>query len=397
MARAGMAIESIAIESMERAGMARPLTPVRAFGDSTRSRCRMLLVLPMLLVALGAAADEPDKVQPILDDATLQREYRDYRSSVQNMRLYRVSYIRVADEAAADALSSLALVESDPSVAGLIAACVRLAAQAALDRGDLSAAAAQIQEYEAAWPQPPAIVPVQRLGIVRSALALAQGDPQTALSFAVEVGAKESSASLDNPAIPWRVLAAVSAQRCGDLEKAQRLSSDQLERALKWGAASDLGTALRLRARVDPSRRLELLASAVEVLESAPARLEYAAAMTDLGEALRVARRRTDARDSLRQGAELAESLGALAVRARAVAGLGALGDRPRKLMFSGTEALTGSERRVAELAGAGRSNRDIAQELFVTPKTVENHLGRVYVKLGITGRKELTGALAPA
>jgi DNA-binding CsgD family transcriptional regulator len=71
-----------------------------------------------------------------------------------------------------------------------------------------------------------------------------------------------------------------------------------------------------------------------------------------------------------------------------------ALGDRPRKLMFSGADSLTASERRIAELAAGGRSNRDIAQELFVTPKTVENHLGRVYVKLGVKGRRELTAAL---
>ena len=63
--------------------------------------------------------------------------------------------------------------------------------------------------------------------------------------------------------------------------------------------------------------------------------------------------------------------------------------------MFSGAEDLTASERRVAELAAAGRSNREIAQELFVTPKTVENHLGRVYLKLGVKGRRELSGALS--
>jgi DNA-binding CsgD family transcriptional regulator len=73
---------------------------------------------------------------------------------------------------------------------------------------------------------------------------------------------------------------------------------------------------------------------------------------------------------------------------------LAALGDRPRHLQHSGREALTASERRVAELAGGGRSNRDIAQDLFITPKTVENHLGRVYVKLGIAGRRELADAL---
>ena len=62
--------------------------------------------------------------------------------------------------------------------------------------------------------------------------------------------------------------------------------------------------------------------------------------------------------------------------------------------MFSGTDSLTASERRIAELASGGRSNRDIAQDLFVSPKTVENHLGRVYMKLGIKGRRELAAAL---
>ena len=57
-------------------------------------------------------------------------------------------------------------------------------------------------------------------------------------------------------------------------------------------------------------------------------------------------------------------------------------------------EALTASERRVAELATAGRSNKEIAQDLFITAKTVENHLGRVYGKLGIRSRKAIAQAL---
>lgn len=63
--------------------------------------------------------------------------------------------------------------------------------------------------------------------------------------------------------------------------------------------------------------------------------------------------------------------------------------------MFSGSDSLIASERRIADLASQGRSNRDIAQDLFfVTPKTVENHLGGVYMKLGINGRRELAMAL---
>ncbi len=81
-------------------------------------------------------------------------------------------------------------------------------------------------------------------------------------------------------------------------------------------------------------------------------------------------------------------------VRQRAAEALQALGDRPRTLTSSGQDSLTASERRVAGLAVSGRTNRDIAHELFVSPKTVENHLGRIYVKLGITGRRELARAL---
>ena len=63
--------------------------------------------------------------------------------------------------------------------------------------------------------------------------------------------------------------------------------------------------------------------------------------------------------------------------------------------MFSGPEALTPSERRVAELAAEGQSNREIAQLLYVTTKTVDNHLGRVYGKLGISSRGQLAGGAA--
>ena len=72
-----------------------------------------------------------------------------------------------------------------------------------------------------------------------------------------------------------------------------------------------------------------------------------------------------------------------------------AAGSRPRTAAMSGAGALTASERRVAALAADGSSNRDIAQALFVTPKTVEVHLSNVYRKLGIRSRRDLTGALA--
>jgi len=77
-----------------------------------------------------------------------------------------------------------------------------------------------------------------------------------------------------------------------------------------------------------------------------------------------------------------------------------AAGGRPRRDATRGRAALTPSELRVAELAAAGRTNRQIAQTLFVTQRTVENHLTSAYAKLGITARPDLAGALidsAPA
>ena len=74
-----------------------------------------------------------------------------------------------------------------------------------------------------------------------------------------------------------------------------------------------------------------------------------------------------------------------------------AAGGRPRRNASRGRDALTPSELRVAELAAAGRTNRQIAQSLFVTQRTVENHLTSAYAKLGITARPELAAVLAPA
>ena len=81
----------------------------------------------------------------------------------------------------------------------------------------------------------------------------------------------------------------------------------------------------------------------------------------------------------------------------RAEQELAATGARPRRLLLSGVESLTASERRVAGFAAEGLSNKDIAQQLFVTTKTVEVHLSNVYRKLGIGSREELGTALGGA
>jgi len=91
---------------------------------------------------------------------------------------------------------------------------------------------------------------------------------------------------------------------------------------------------------------------------------------------------------------EIAHGCGATALEERARLELAATGARPRSVLLTGVESLTPSERRVAELAATGMTNREIAQSLFVTPKTVETHLRHCYQKLDIAGRGDLPSAL---
>jgi DNA-binding CsgD family transcriptional regulator len=72
-----------------------------------------------------------------------------------------------------------------------------------------------------------------------------------------------------------------------------------------------------------------------------------------------------------------------------------ACGARPRRLVVTGVDALTASERRVARMAADGMSNTEIAQALFVTRKTVEKHLGGAFTKLGVSARTELAGVFS--
>jgi DNA-binding CsgD family transcriptional regulator len=112
------------------------------------------------------------------------------------------------------------------------------------------------------------------------------------------------------------------------------------------------------------------------------------------GAALRRANRRVAARDHLRRAVELATICGAASLAARAERELLATGARPRRVALSGVESLTPSERRVAELAAEGPTNREIAQALFVTQRTVEVHLTSIYRKLAINSRSQLAAAL---
>jgi DNA-binding CsgD family transcriptional regulator len=228
-------------------------------------------------------------------------------------------------------------------------------------------------------------------------LRLLRGDLNGGLAEMLDAGRRFESVGSRNPAyIAWRSPAALALHQLGEQDEARRLAGEELELARAWGAPRALGAALRAAGLTEGGDHgLALLEEAVQVLGDSPAKLEHAKARTELGAALRRANRRSQAREQLRQAVELATICGATDLAARAERELLATGARPRRIALSGADSLTPSERRVAELAASGPTNREIAQALFVTQRTIEVHLTSIYRKLGISSRSQLAAALA--
>jgi DNA-binding CsgD family transcriptional regulator len=229
----------------------------------------------------------------------------------------------------------------------------------------------------------------------RARLLLARGQDEAALEQLLELGALDHTFGAQTPAfLPWRSDAAMIMHRLGDQPGAARLAAEEVELARQMGARRAIGIALRAYGLVQPEPAVEVLTRAVGVLERSPARLEHARALIDLGAAMRRSGERASSRAPLREGYDLAARWGATKLAARARAEIGASGARVSARGLSGAESLTPSERRVAELAADGQTNRDIAQTLFITEKTVETHLGHVYDKLDVRTRHKLRAAL---
>lgn len=255
-----------------------------------------------------------------------------------------------------------------------------------LERDDLDAAAHAVDRVEDEQQLAQSGGAYLLLLGARARVAMSRGDYEQALETLLSAG-EQMRAATSNPGIwSWRSDAAIAAARLGDLDQARELANDELHDARRFGAARPIGIALRAAGLVESGERaVALLREAVAVLERSPAALERARALIDLGGALRRDNRRVDARQPLRRGMELAQRFEALALERRAHDELEATGARPRRRQLSGLAALTPSERRVAELAADGMTNRQIAQQLFVTVKAVQFHLGNVYRKLDTT------------
>ena len=234
----------------------------------------------------------------------------------------------------------------------------------------------------------------------RARLRLAQGRPAEALADFEKVRALYSPETWglemhDNGFLHARSGAALALLQLGQREQAHELAGHELAAARVFEAPRALGIALRVAGLThSDDAGLALLEESVAVLRRSPAQLERGHSLCELGAALRRSGHRAAAREPLSEALDLAARCGARALAARAREELTAAGARPRSDWRSGVEALTPSELRVARLAAEGRTNREIAQALYVTVKTVEGHLGRVFDKLQIGGRGELPQGL---
>jgi DNA-binding CsgD family transcriptional regulator len=238
---------------------------------------------------------------------------------------------------------------------------------------------------------------VSALLTTRAQLRLAQRRPQEALDDAIRAGRlwEEELGPASPGALSWRPMAAMAHLTLGDTERARDLASEELTLARELGITRAVIRALCVLGLAQGGDDgLALLTEATALGADHPPRLSHVSTLVAVGGALRRANQRAAARDPLMAALKLCQQTGAGALAVEAETELAGTGSRRRGDTLWGPEALTPSERRVAELAMAGLTTREMAESLFVTPKTVEYHLRHIYQKLGVNSRDKLSGAL---
>jgi DNA-binding CsgD family transcriptional regulator len=339
-------------------------------------------------------ADRLGSASRLLDGALAQARERGSRHGFAHVSFLRsaLAYRRGAlDEVEADDRPVLAIVlPSGFSLAAAVATGMLIGAL--LERGALDEATDALRAIGLVDGDVPRQTPYNLTLSARGRLRLACGDLAGGLADLHECGRRNALLGVRNPVfIPWRADAALAHRARGELDAAHELAEEELDAARDWGTPGAIGAAQRVAALLgEGDEAIGLLRQAVAALADSPARLEHARALVDLGAALRRANHRREARDPLTCGLDLADRCGATVLCGRARDELAAMGVHSRRARLTGVDALTGSERRVAQMAARGLSNVDIAQTLFVTRKTVEKHLSNAYTKLGVNSRTEL-------
>ncbi|MFJ7423924.1 LuxR C-terminal-related transcriptional regulator [Streptomyces uncialis] len=262
--------------------------------------------------------------------------------------------------------------------------------EALVDLGELDRAHRTLLEYGLAGLLSPHLPDRVHVLAARGALHMAAGRFRHAIDDYTACGRILTACNVVNSAVvAWRSKAAFGALAVQQYDLALALAEDELIAARKWGSARGIGTALHA---VAMARRDEastgLLEEAVQLLDLGQARTEMTQALYDLG-SMQVERKDlAGGRSRLEAAGEMARQCGNDFWAERVRPALERLGDSDTN------RTLTRQELKIAQLARAGYSNRQIAETLFLAVRTVEFHLSGVYRKLAISGRQELVTAL---
>jgi DNA-binding CsgD family transcriptional regulator len=270
---------------------------------------------------------------------------------------------------------------------------IHIRVQTLADQGRLAQAETETARVDSIDALPTSVTYLHSV-LSRGCLRVAQGRFEEGLADLLHVGRYSST---PNPAVfPWRSHAAPALAALGRREEARELLAQELKLARAFGVARPIGVNRRAAGVLEGGEAgIALLRESVQVLERCPSVLERAHSLVELGSALRRRGRRTDSLPSLRHGLELADRAGAITLVQRARRELADAGARPHRSPRLARDTLTPSEARIAQMAAEGATNKQIAQGLFVSLRTVETHLTHTYAKLGITARAKLAPALA--
>jgi ATP/maltotriose-dependent transcriptional regulator MalT len=265
------------------------------------------------------------------------------------------------------------------------------------ETGDVSEAERLLADNQLTGPLPQTHIHADLLG-VRGRLRLSQGRIQEGIDDLDEQAARLEEVGDTPPFV--RALHAKSLVpalvRNGQAERGAKIAAEALQLAHSFGRPRYIAAGVYAQALAHPGGAdLDGLKDAASIYEQLEAPLDLARVLLEIGNTLRRRRQRKAARDPLRQALDLARSCGARPLAERAEHELRATGAKPRRDRITGRDALTATELRVAQLAINGMNNRQIAEALFVTRKTVESHLEHIFRKLDIHARTELKQALA--
>ena len=222
-------------------------------------------------------------------------------------------------------------------------------------------------------------------------LELSVGDPGAADRILRPLAARLASSGWREPSVYGELPNAIEALvELGELGEARRLLAELQDRLSRidspWGEASaGRCEGLILAANGDLEGASSALERALAVHERLPQPFDLARTLLALGTVQRRTRKRGAARESLERSLAIFDELGATLWAEKARSELLRIGGRT-----AAGDDLTPTERRIADLVARGKTNKEVAAQLFVTPRTVEGHLTRIYAKLGVRSRAEL-------